>query len=370
MRKDKILAICNIDENGTMTKFKTSEDTKYLPLAYRHEPNSLIKWWNNRSIPVTREKLKDMLISNGYFDTQSYLINNLALSLTDYYWVKPVDSKYTWKQINLFENDFKDDMHIFTKNIRGNFCFTPNSSLQGDLEKTWLIMNGKRMLVKSNHNSSSQECINEVIASKFHELQNYKNYVKYDLIELKNTDYKYACYCQDFANLEIEYVSAYDLLTSETKPNNISDYEQLIILASRYGLDSKQIRNDLEYQIMSDYLLSNKDRHMNNIGFLRDANTLKFISMAPIFDTGNSMFNSINIPKRLDKLEINSFVKTEEKILDYITNPSLIDINKLLPTKTIKELYMKDPNMDREFIDDICIAYSKKIELFKSRFKL
>lgn len=370
MRKNKVLALCNIDSNGTMSKVKTIEDSKYLPLAHQKDPNHIIKWWNNRSIPVTREKIEEMLQAKGVIDTKEYLLNNLALSLTDYYWIRPVKSNYTWEQVNLFENDFKDDMHIFAKNDSNDALFTPNSSLQGDLEKTWLIINKKRVLVKANHNESSKESINEVIATKFHELQGYKNYTRYDLIELKNTPYKYACYCDIFTNLNLEFVSAYDLLTSENKPNNISNYEQLIKLAEKHGIDSKQLRNDLEYQIMSDYLLSNIDRHMNNIGFLRDANTLKFIAMAPIFDTGNSMFNSINIPKHLNKIEVNSFVKTEDKLLSYVTNPKLIKLDKLLPVDTIKELYSKDPSIDQDYINDVCDAYQEKIVMFKKKFSL
>ena len=369
MRKDKVLALCNIEDNGIMTKAKAIADAKYLPLAYQYQPNGITKWWHERSIPLTRNNLEKMLKEKNLLDARGYLFNNLGLSLVDYYWVKPVDSNYTWKQVNLFENDFKDDMHVSKKNINNEYNFSPNSSLQGDLEKTWLIMNGKRVLVKANHNDSSQESINEVIASKFHELQGYKNYVKYELLELKNTEYKYACYCENFANLNVEFVSAYDLLTSEAKPNDISNYEQLIKLATKHGIDAKQLRDDLEYQIMSDYLLSNRDRHMNNIGFLRDSDTLKFISMAPIYDNGNSMFSGINIPRKLDKLEINSFVKKEVKILSYVTNPNLINIDKLLPIETIKELYLKDPNMDIDDINDICNAYKQKIELFNQRFK-
>lgn len=41
----------------------------------------------------------------------------------------------------------------------------------------------------------------------------------------------------------------------------------------------------LEYQI-----LTNTDRHLNNFGVLRDTHTLKSIGMAPIFDSGNSIF--------------------------------------------------------------------------------
>ena len=45
---------------------------------------------------------------------------------------------------------------------------------------------------------------------------------------------------------------------------------------------------------MTDYLFSNVDRHLNNIGILRDPNSLKFIDFAPIFDSGNSMFYNMS----------------------------------------------------------------------------
>ena len=40
--------------------------------------------------------------------------------------------------------------------------------------------------------------------------------------------------------------------------------------------------------IVFDYIIANEDRHFNNFGFIRDAKTLKFISPAPIYDSGAS----------------------------------------------------------------------------------
>lgn len=369
MRKDTKLALLNIDDNGQVIKYNIIDiDSPELPLAHKCEPNYLIRWWNDRSIPLTRGKVDEMLKEKGLLDPKKYLLNNLALSLTDYYWIKPIDSDYNWKQVNLFENNFKDDMHIFNRTGSNTDAFTPNSSLQGDLEKTWLIMKNKRVLVKGNHNSLSQESINEVIASEFHKKQGFNNYVEYSLLEV-NEEYKYACYCDCFTNNDVEFVSAYDLLTSEVKPNNVSSYEQLILLAKKHGINENELRDELEYQIMSDYILSNIDRHMYNIGFLRDSKSLKFISMAPIFDTGNSLFNDSPIPNNLDKLDINSFVKKEDKMLSYITKPDLLNVNKILDVNVIKKYYSKDPNMSAERINDICNAYIRKIELFKAKMK-
>lgn len=369
MRKDNKLGILDIDNSGLINKTNLYiENSPELPLAHRYKPDYLIRWWKDRSIPLSRGKVDEMLKEKGLLDPCQFLLKNLALSLTDYYWVKPVDCDYTWKQVNLFENNFKDDMHIFNRSDSNTDIFTPNSSLQGDLEKTWLIMDNKRVLVKGNRDTLSEESINEVIASEFHNKQGFVNYVKYSLLEV-NSEYKYACYCDSFTNSDIEFVSAYDLLTSEAKPNNISLYEHLIYLACKHGLDEKLVRKQLEYQIMSDYILSNKDRHMNNIGFLRDGKTLKFINMAPIFDTGNSLFNDSPIPNNLDKLVINSFVNKENSILSYITEPALLNIDNILDVEVIKDYYQKDPNMETNRIDDICNAYIKKIELFKSKIR-
>lgn len=48
--------------------------------------------------------------------------------------------------------------------------YTPNGSLQGTLEKSWTILNGERGLLKGNRDHLSSESINEVIASKLHQM--------------------------------------------------------------------------------------------------------------------------------------------------------------------------------------------------------
>lgn len=49
------------------------------------------------------------------------LVNNLALSLNDCYWIKPTDSKLCWEQVSLFSNNFID--------IFGELTFDTSSSL-------------------------------------------------------------------------------------------------------------------------------------------------------------------------------------------------------------------------------------------------
>lgn len=46
--------------------------------------------------------------------------------------------------------------------------------------------------------------------------------------------------------------------------------------------------------ILLDYIIANTDRYYTNFSFLRNSNTLEWLGLAPIFDTGISMFNKIS----------------------------------------------------------------------------
>ena len=163
-------------------------------------------------------------------------------------------------------------------------------------------------------------------------------------------------------------VSAWALITSEKKDNNISLYEHLINVAVKHGINETQLRNDLEYEILSDFVLSNRDRHMNNIGFIRDPETLKLKRMAPIFDSGKSMFVGREIPdeKSLMDLDTNSFVNSEYKLLNYVRDFSNISPNRLPSPEDVHRLYALDSKISEARVKKICHAYELKLKLLKS----
>ena len=78
---------------------------------------------------------------------------------------------------------------------------------------------------------------------------------------------------------------------------------------------------------MTDFILSNVDRHFNNVGVLRDAESLQFLRMAPIFDSGKSLFVSEPIPaqEELRKIKTASFAGTELGLLKYVKDRSIVD---------------------------------------------
>jgi DNA polymerase III alpha subunit (gram-positive type) len=76
------------------------------------------EWWKDRAIPKTRHGAKSALQKLGYSSTNSALVNNLALSLSDCYWIQPRGEGLTWKDTNLFTNDFVDTLRIARKYIK------------------------------------------------------------------------------------------------------------------------------------------------------------------------------------------------------------------------------------------------------------
>ena len=63
-------------------------------------------------------------------------------------------------------------------------------------------------------------------------------------------------------------------MENEKKSNNVSNYEHLLKMCGKYGMDIEKVRYNLEYQILVDFIMSGHDRHLNNIAFLRDADSL------------------------------------------------------------------------------------------------
>ena len=368
MRKDEALLALDIDENGIIRKIsEEAREKDLLPLPYRYDrQNGIKRWWKERSIPLRQGRIKEMLEEKGLINPSEYLMHNLGLSLTDYYWIKPIHSNLSWKNVNLYDNDFKENL-LVRMNSSSEESFSPNSTLQGDLEKSWQIRNGKRILIKGNSDRYSAESLNEVFACKLHQLQGFENYTLYRLLKIKNKPYRYCCYSELFTNQKTELVSAWAILTSEKDGGNSSDYERLISYCERNGADPEKIRHDLDYMIMTDYILSNRDRHMNNIGVLRDAENLKIMSLAPLYDTGTSLFAGQILPIRYADLingDIRSFTKKEKKQLELVTNKNLVDVSKLPDSTQLSKLYQKDPELLPERIEQVCEAYERKKEAF------
>lgn len=376
MRKNERITILDFSEDGVLLKYAQEVlNNDIAPLEYKVNKNDWIKkWWSERQIPLRQGTVEEMLRRSSLIGPDEYLLSNLGLSLNDYYWICPFDEKLRWEDVNLYDNEFKENLLVKLDERAGykrsgkTSSFTPNGSLQGQLEKTWQIKDDRRIMVKGNSDDLSCESLNEVFASLLHEKQGYDNYVSYKLIKIRNRSYAYGCVCDCFTNQDCELVTAWALLTSGKNNKSLNDYENLISIAAAYGIDETQFRRDLEYQIMTDYILSNRDRHMNNIGVLRDAKTLKLIRMAPIYDSGRSMFvrrYDLTRSQIVDG-DVNSFFNKEKKLLSLVRDKSLVDVSRLPDVNDLVKLYKKEPRLSAERIKRVCEYYEQKVNEFIS----
>ncbi|SFT62742.1 hypothetical protein SAMN02910301_2223 [Lachnospiraceae bacterium XBD2001] len=364
MHKNNECGIISIDEEiGKLSKY-VPIDEKYAPFLGNTTNENMRRWWEMRSIPASRETIKTLIHSLEVVNAEEYLAKNLALSVTDTYWIKPLDANLHYEDINFFclkqYNEGKIPYHNVTS-------YDPNASLGGQMEKYWDLNHDVPVLVKEAYKYFGQQAINEVFATWIHECLNQGiPYVKYTA--LRNEAGGIDCRCNAFTSKDVEFISAYEVLSSQKVSTDTNMYQAFIDICDENGLDKLSVRDFLDYQTLTDFLISNTDEHMMNFGILRNANTMELIGPAPIFDSGNSMFYSDlkNVPfTRAELLErkITSFYSAEEKMLKNITNRSLT-IDALPTPSEVKEFYIKHDTPENR-ADLIATNYGTKYQMLK-----
>lgn len=344
-----------------------------LPLGCKGDGSGLEKWWLQRAIPDTRRGIRQALDCLGEKTSQSLMLSAFGLSLTDHYWMQPIDRELYWKDINFYENVFSDELGNLLSDsgkidADGHISkFSPCSSVNGEMKKKWIIKDGKRYLMKVNINDYGQQSVNEVIATRLHEILGWKNYVPYSMDVVRIDGREYPCSLNPLFTSEYrEFVPAYQLISNFKIPNDVSQYEAIIQQAVVYGMDERDVRTQLEYTILTDFILSNTDRHYNNFGFLYDSKSHRLCAMAPVFDTGNALFyNQDIIPASGDILDIkvNSFCKREVNLLAYVRQPDMVAVPRLkqFPDEAAAML-LKYTDMPKERGERIGRTIARKIE--------
>lgn len=344
-----------------------------LPVGCDKDGSALIQWWESRAIPDSRKGIQQVLNYLREKSNLSLMLSAYGLSLTDHYWMQPIGEELYWKDLNFYENDFSDELGCLLTDservdIDSNISkFSPSSSVTGEMKKKWVIRDGIRYLMKVNANDFGQQSVNEVIACRLHERLGWKNYISYHLEKAIIEGEEVPCSINPlFTSNDTEFVSAYQLIRNYKVPNDKSVYEALIQQAVLLGLEEKEIRQQLEYTILTDFILTNTDRHFNNFGFLYDPAGHRFTSMAPIFDTGNSLFyNKDIIPSKKNLLDISvtSFRDKEVSMLQYVTDKELIDLDKLEGLDLeAEELLKNHTKMPKKRAEEIAQTINQKIE--------
>ena len=176
MHKRTPVAELEIDsESGMIQKIGTVFNDLHLPVGVPVKRGitdrcALNEWWTDRSIPARRSGICEALEAMDLSSTRSLLPRCLGLSLSDQYWICPDGSDLTWDRINYFTHAFSGDIGdiLFgeaNKNAPLDYL-SPDCTCDGNLQKRWQIIDGKRYLIKGGSNPYRQQPLNEVIATE------------------------------------------------------------------------------------------------------------------------------------------------------------------------------------------------------------
>ena len=119
--------------------------------------------------------------------------------------------------------------------------------------------------------------------------------------------------------------------------------------------------------IVLDYLILNEDRHLNNFGALRNAETLEWLGMAPIYDSGSSLGYDKTVPLMKDREEIvcKPFKRHHDEQLMLVSSFDWIDFSALDDIRQIITEVLSDEQtadyMDARRIHAICDLAEQRV---------
>lgn len=364
MHKRQAVADMELDEiTGYILKIERVYAAEHLPVGVPFKKSvadrkALNDWWTDRSIPASRSGVREALEHLNISNTKALLVKCFGLSLSDQYWIKPKNSDITWDKINFFNNSFSEDIgDVLFGNVKKakEFDFSsPDNTSDGCLKKRWKIFEGKRCLVKGGSSPFRQQPFNEYIASEIMKRLDI-SHVDYRVIWDNGLPYSV---CEDFVTENTELVSAWRIMQTQKKENDVSVYRHFVNCCEGLGIEN--IESDLDKMITLDYIIANEDRHLNNFGLIRNAETLEWIGFAPIYDSGSSLGygkTSAQIRNQTD-IECKPFKKTHKEQIKLVTDFSWIEFEKISDISKVIERTL-GANEAQEFIDESRISAIK-----------
>jgi len=297
------------EDSGVIQKIGQIHNQAHLPIGTKWvagtevgklDRRKLNDWWIGRSIPASRENIRAALTQMEILQTTELISKCYGLSLSDQYWICPDNSELQWADINFFDNTFSNDVgdilfgHEPRETEQVNLM-SPDNTSDGWLRKKWIISDGKRVLMKGGSGPYQQEPLNELIACAIMKRLAIPH-VPYTLTFHDELPYSL---CETFITTETELIPAWRVNATLKKENRDSDFTHLVRCADKLGIPN--IVSDAEKMIVLDYIIANTDRHYNNFGFVRNAETLEWHGFSPIFDSGSALWHDSQFVGRAAK---------------------------------------------------------------------
>lgn len=310
-------------ENNELTVF----DNRLLPLYLKRVHNADM-WLETRAIDSHRANsrlLKKALRLKEKDDISTVLHVNAA-TITDNYWIKPLDSELKYKDIR-FSDDYFAELALrgsyasFNKAANTKRSNTPELTNIGSFEKCWRLIDEKWWMFKSaNHDEQFSEVFIYHLGKA---------------IGMNMAVYERGDKCVkslDFTNgASVNFEPAFAFMGDN------EDYEDVTEVLAEL---CPQAVGDIVKMIFLDTVVANPDRHTANFGLLRSTETGELIGFAPVFDHNMALI-SRGYPKVPTKRDIlitlfNDFLSAHPdfiQLIPIITEEMIMNI--------IKELNMK-----------------------------
>lgn len=289
MHKERRVAVLEVaDKTADILEVEEILAPEHYPVGCRQDVLGLRSWWKGRGIPASRQGLHEALAVMDVPYAELLLLKCNGLSLTDHYWITPCERPQQWSQVNFFQNDFSGDVGRALFGEQSDALAldlkSPCCTSDGFLKKRWQIADGRRVLVKGGMAPYFQEPLNECVASAVYELLGIPH-VPYTLAWENGQPYS-VCPC--FVTPSTEFIPASALLECFEIDEEMPPWQHFLLCCDRLGIPNAQ--RDTSQMLAVDFLLANTDRHFRNFGALRDPDTLQWSGMAPVFDSGTSLW--------------------------------------------------------------------------------
>ena len=316
---------------------------KLLPLYLKRVHNAN-KWLETRAIDShrTNSRILKKALRLKEKDDLSTVIHVNGATITDNYWVKPIDSSLCYADIR-FSDDYFSRLALrgayddFDSAAKRKNTRTPELTNIGSFEKCWKLKDGKWWIVKTANHA---EQFSEMFIYKFGEAlgMNMAHYERGRNV-IKSLDFT------DGASVNFEPASTF--------MGDNEDYEDVI---QKLREICPQAIPDYIRMIFLDTIVVNPDRHTSNFGLLRDTKTGEFIGLSPLFDHNLALIsNSTPKIRKSPDLLINLF-------RDVLSNHS--EYKEYIPRVTRE--------MIKDTLDNLHMRVKKQyiIDLIMSRYEL
>lgn len=321
MNKDSVVAKWQADKLEIVNE-------SLLPLYLKNTGN-VDRWLETRAIDYHRanSRLLKKALRLTEKDDVSTVITVNAVTITDSYWIKPLNSELTYADV-MFDSDYFSNLALngnydsFNRAANSKTSKTPELTNTGSFEKCWKLKNGQWwMHKKANHDEMFSELfiyqLGLALDFQIAEYQRGNGVVK----------------TKDFTNnASVNFEPAYSFM---------GDNEDYITTLNELKLLCPHAIPDYVKMLFLDTICANPDRHTFNFGILRNTDTGDIIGLAPNFDNNMALI-SRGYPKITNSKNdllvrlFNDLLKYDESLKIYVPHLTEDMIND-----TIKSVGMR-----------------------------